>query len=372
MSFFFSVFGATDRELALALVIDFAKEFVILLTIILALKTLEHWKRALWLLVLSAGTLAAMSTYQVLTGNYAQIFWGFADSSHEQVLSGVYDVRLIGPLADPNFYGLILVAVAPVAIYLFLDEKRLWLRITAVLAAFFMVFIILNTYSRGAFVALILILGLIALERKISPSLLAGIGVGVLLFAPLLSGSFGERMSSLLDLGSSAETAVYEESSFRGRTSEYISGILMFIEHPILGVGIGNYRRNYQKYSSRLGLDSRTEARGAHSLYIEIMSETGILGIVTFMGMIISLMRGIRRARKKSKRIHTNPSWQSGMIAIQMALTSFLLASIFLHGAYIRYLWLLVALAVAGMRLIELEPDIVEAKVSNRSTPILK
>ncbi len=346
-----SAFGATDKSLALNKVVDFVKDFIVVLTIILALETPRHWRNALWALVLSAAALAAMSTYQVLTGNYAQTFIGFAGNSQEQVLTEVYQSRLTGPLGDPNFYGLILVTAVPLALYFFLDEKRTLGRLTALAATLLLVFALLNTYSRGDFLALVLVLGLIALERKISPSLLAGVAVAALLLLSFLPDSFTDRMNSLGALGSSAETAVYQESSFRGRASEYISGLLMFADHPILGVGANNYPPNYQKYSSRLGLDSRTEEREAHSLYIEIIAETGILGLAAFTALIASLMISLHRARKKLHAANASPRWQRNLTALQMSLIAFLLGSIFLHGAYIYYLWLLIALGAAGIHL---------------------
>ena len=120
-----SAFFATDQALALDEVVDFAKDFIIVLTIILALETFHSWQQAIWLLILTALVLAAMSSYQVLSGDYAQTFFGFAGNGQEQVLTEVYQVRLTGPLEDPNFYGLILVAAVPLAVYYFLDDKRI-------------------------------------------------------------------------------------------------------------------------------------------------------------------------------------------------------------------------------------------------------
>jgi len=303
-----------------------------------------------------------MSSYQALTGNYDQIFGGFANSFQEQVLTEVYQVRLIGPLADPNFYGLIMVTAVPLAIYFFLGEKRLFLRIIALIATLSMVFVIINTYSRGAFVALVLILVIIALEQKISPTLLLSVVIGALLLMPLLPGNFDARIKSLVALGSSSEEAVQQESSFRGRSSEYISGFMMFVDHPLLGVGADNYPPNYQIYSSQLGLDSRTEEREAHSLYIETMAETGFAGIITFTGMLLTLLIGLPRARKRSKSSHRNSlREQRNLTAVLMSLIAFLLASVFLHGAYIRYLWLIVALGIVGINLVKKEQSFTDS-----------
>lgn len=357
-----SVFGATDRYLALDQVVDFAKDFVIVLLIVIALETASQWNFALWLVVLSGGILGIMSSYQSLTGNYDQIFGGFANSFQEQVLTEVYQVRVIGPLADPNFYGLIMVAAVPLAIYFFLGEKRKILRVVALIATLSMIFVIINTYSRGAFVALVLILLIIALEQKISASLLVSIGIGALLLMPLLPGNFDARIKSLVALGSSGDDTVQQESSFRGRSSEYISGFMMFVEHPLLGVGADNYPPNYQIYSSQLGLDSRTEEREAHSLYIETMAETGIAGIITLTGVLLSLLIGLPRARKTLQSSPRDTSReQRNLTAVLMSLIAFLIASIFLHGAYIRYLWLIIALGVVGINLAKKEQSVVSA-----------
>lgn len=357
-----SAFGATDRYLVIDQVIDFFKDFVIVLLIVIALETADQWNFALWLVVLCGGILGMMSSYQALTGNYDQIFGGFANSFQEQVLTEVYQVRVIGPLADPNFYGLIIVMAVPLAIYFFLGEKRPFLRLIALTAALSMVFVIINTYSRGAFVALVLILLLIALEQKISPSLLISIGIGVLLFMPLLPGNFDARIKSLVALGSSSEEAVQQESSFRGRSSEYISGGMMFLDHPLLGVGADNYPPNYQIYSSQLGLDSRTEEREAHSLYIETMAETGLAGIITLGGALLTVLTGLLRARKTVQSFPRDTSRERrNLTAVLMSLLAFLIASLFLHGAYIRYLWLIIALAVVGINLIRKEQPVISS-----------
>jgi len=155
---------------------------------------------------------------------------------------------------------------------------------------------------------------------------------------------------------------VQQESSFRGRSSEYISGFMMFVDHPLLGVGADNYPPNYQIYSSQLGLDSRTEEREAHSLYIETMAETGFAGIITFTGMLLTLLIGLPRARKRSKSSHRNSlREQRNLTAVLMSLIAFLLASVFLHGAYIRYLWLIVALGIVGINLVKKEQSFTDS-----------
>lgn len=348
-----SAFFAVDQVAALDHVFDFAKDYIIVITIILALATFDSWKQAVWVLIVVAMLIAALSTFQALSGNYSETFFGIAKNTQQEIIDNAVQVRQSGPIGDPNYFGLIIVMVIPIAVYYFLDDKRLFYRGIAGLSALLLIFVLLNTYSRGGFLALVLALGFIALERRISPALLLGVGVAFLLLLPLMPGNYTDRIGSLLSLGSSTETAVLEESSFRGRASEYISGLMMFVDHPLLGVGVENYRVNYQSYSSRLGLDGRTEERAAHSLYIEALAETGLIGFTTLSALLAILIFGLHSARKKLKIMNIEPEGQRGLIALQAGLIAFLAGSIFLHGAYIRYLWLLLALCSAGIHLAE-------------------
>ena len=159
-------------------------------------------------------------------------------------------------------------------------------------------FEILNTYSRGAYLALIIVLLLIFFELKLNPLfLLASIGFGFL-FLFVAPTDYLERFESLSVLSPTDEYGIYEDSALRGRSSEILTGLEMFLDKPILGVGAGNYENNYQKYAQDIGIELRLEERQPHSLYVQILSETGILGCAMFAGLVLTLMIGLNNARK--------------------------------------------------------------------------
>ncbi len=93
------------------------------------------------------------------------------------------------------------------------------------------------------------------------------------------------------------------EVSLRGRMSEYAVGIQMFLDKPILGIGYENYAANYLKYSMRLGLDPRRTERSAHSLYIEVLAEQGILGLLMFAFVLYSTFRSLINGKKIFQKI---------------------------------------------------------------------
>jgi O-antigen ligase len=75
-----------------------------------------------------------------------------------------------------------------------------------------------------------------------------------------------------------------------------IIAVQMFLENPILGVGKRNYQALYVEYSSMLGLDPRLEDRQAHSLYLELAAEMGMLGLLSFGGILLALFLSTARA----------------------------------------------------------------------------
>ena len=344
-----STFVARDRGISFEHVVDFAKEFFILLCIVYSLESQATWKRAIWLVILSAAALAALGTYQVISGNFTQTFWGFA-----VVTPDVTQMRLSGPIGDPNFYGQTLLAVLPLALYRLLDEKKLRLKLVAAISLGLLVFIILNTYSRGAFLGLVVVLTLTLIERRIKLSTILMIILAASFIMPLLlpflPHGFTERIQTL-SVFASEDATVHQEASFRGRTSEMISALMMFVEHPFLGIGVGNYEANYQDYARRLGLEYRTEERQAHSLYLEIIAETGSFGLIAFIGLFMSLIAGLYKTRRQSKRFDPPADWSTWLVSLQIGVIAYLTTSIFLHGDFIRYLWLLVALGATAIHI---------------------
>ena len=89
------------------------------------------------------------------------------------------------------------------------------------------------------------------------------------------------RFRSISDLAShnNAQRLLMWQSAWR-----------MFLDHPVLGVGPGNYARQYQtKYISPLATEP--EQSHAHSNYLEVLAETGVPGLAAFLAMFAVLLR---------------------------------------------------------------------------------
>lgn len=359
-----SLLVAENKSPAQDKIIEMIKNFVILVSIIYSLHAPKYWKQAIWITIIVTTILAALGSYQVITGNYVREFGGLAGTSRQEILDGVFQYRLSGPISAPNYWAQFLVAVLPLSIYRILDEKRLWIKIFAAVSALILVYAALSTYSRGGFLALIAVLILITLERRARPSLVIVVLAATLLILALLPANYSERIQSLLTLTRSDNlNTLYQESSFRGRLAEARAGLRMFGENPILGVGAGNYQFLYQEHARKLNIETRTGSREAHSLYIETLAETGLVGLAAFSLLFGSLLWGLFQVRKRMESQDQYKRWITWIAAIQMSITAYLISSIFLHGNYIRYLWILVALGSAGLylsrRILE-DPELID------------
>jgi putative inorganic carbon (HCO3(-)) transporter len=230
-----------------------------------------------------------------------------------------------------------------------LYEKKPIMKILAgwALAASFLTVVL--TFSRGGFLAMCGVVVLILLMRK--PPLvvvLCGVLI-VLVLIPFLPGAYFERIQTILEYLPFTGKDVRTEVSLRGRASEYAVGLEMFLERPILGIGYENYAANYLKYSMKIGLDPRRTERSAHSLYLQVLAEQGILGMLMFGFVLYSTFKSLARSKEIFHRISYD-GYADLAMAFQIGFIGYLAAALFIHGAYPRNLWLLIGVGLAAQQ----------------------
>lgn len=125
----------------------------------------------------------------------------------------------------------------------------------------------------------------------------------------------------------------------------------MLVANPVLGVGSGNYTSSFGEYSERVGSAIRDyeepdATRYPHNLYLEVGAETGLVGLVTFFLGVLAAFLGLSRARTRLMAVG-EVTGSALCLAFQIALAGYLISSLFLHGDFERYLWLLLAMAAA-------------------------
>ena len=342
---FSSLLYAADFEYALTAALRFLKDGIIAVIITILIRNGKILQGVIWALLLAGIFVGTISTYQGLSGNSSNTFGGFGQIGYQNIVSETEGTRLSGPVGDPNFYAQSMIVLIPIALSRFLKEKRWFLKALAGWAFLVTTLAVIFSYSRGAAVAI----GIMALFGMLySPPRLTDVLIGILLIVIIVTfipNPYIERLATIPDI-LGGKRGVLGDVSYRGRASEVIAAWLMFVDHPIFGVGVENYPVFYQSYSRKLGLDSRIEERQAHNLYLQIAAETGLAGILVFGWLLVSMMKGMLSAIKDLK--DAGIMWYSDLIlSFASGVVGYLAAALFIHGAYPRYFWLLVGVSLA-------------------------
>jgi len=140
--------------------------------------------------------------------------------------------------------------------------------------------------------------------------------------------SFTKKFLSIADL---------KDPATRHRFVMWHTGIDIIKEHPLLGTGMGTFKKIHPKYQSKY---LRTEKYGrfeglsrfVHNDYLEITANTGILGLGTFLWLIVTLYwTGLRRLKQISESKYS----PNLLIIILSSLTAVLIHSFFHYSFYL-------------------------------------
>ncbi len=328
--------------------------FFILIVLVLSLRDTVDFDRTLSAIVLAGLVLSGLTVYQQLTGSFDDTFAGFARTELRNIYDDSAGARSEGPVSA-NYFALILVVVVPLGVHRLLHRRDRLERVVGGVAAGLSVIAIGFTYSRGGLVALALtalpMTVWVPRERRRSFAVAAAVALvaGGVALAPT---QFGQRVAALGELTSAMQGGTPSDSALRGRISEMTSAAMMFADHPLMGVGYGNFETYYHRYARELALDGRREERQAHSLYLEVAAETGLIGIAAFGSLLFFAFTSVLRMRSVLLASGRETEAQAAT-AFAIALFGYLAGSVFLHLTYPRYFWLLLGIAFAARGTVE-------------------
>ena len=244
--------------------LDTAKHIAIALLIVAAATDIASVRMLVWALVAAGLVLGGAAAVTRLAPGSVSILDGFAGRSVQQIVGEVDSGRLVGPLDDPNSYAQVLVALVPFAWNRMLDARSPGARVIAAASLALVTAAVFATYSRGGLLALAIVVTLLLFLwhwRHLGRALLvAGLVAG--LTATLVPEAYRERTVALFGLLDDADGP--KDAALIGRRDEMVAALAMAGDHPLLGVGPGNYERNFQTYSRRLDLWPRQENRQAY------------------------------------------------------------------------------------------------------------
>jgi len=194
---------------------------------------------------------------------------------------------------------------------------------------------LLATYTRGAWMGFVVgVLALIPATRKGRWLLLGGL---IVLGLTTLAGPQHLRQR-FLTMGDPDDPTVKE------RVYMWRSGLTMWRQHPVLGVGPGGVKREYASYALPEAVKKRTGH--VHNTPLQVLVERGVLGLAAWVWIWAAFYaRGIRLLRRLPSEARQERALVAGSLA---AITGFLIAGLseytFGDSEVVMVAWALMAL----------------------------
>lgn len=251
-----------------------------------------------------------------------------------------------GTMSNSNDFAAHLLIALPFLLFVLLSSSTNSLfRLTSGLALLYGIFLVLDTASRGALVAL----GVAAVyifwrgSMRIRVAMLIGIPVLSVVSLAVLPKYVLARLGTFATSGTSAESLEAAESA-QSRRYVFETSVRYTLENPLVGVGPG-------QFATREGNNERTIGthgywHQTHNILTQVSSECGIPALIFFVGAIGATWWLIYRVQKQAQSFDLQEI-SVAAFCLGLALVSFFAASLFLNLAYRFYLPALTGLAIA-------------------------
>ncbi len=334
---------------------DFLEGLVLFFLITNVVRTPATLRRTIWTLLLVGALIGLLGFYQILTGTYSNNYGGFAQVSNAAfetgqttLLGAVEQPRLAGSVGEQNRHAQVMLMLVPLGIFLAMGTRSFALRIGALAMTVLVALGVATTFSRGAalaFVAMALIMAVlryVSLRHLVVAILVTGLVMGVAL--PQYSVRVLKLQGIIGLVRDEGTTQAQPDSALQNRAVEMMAAALVFADHPLVGVGPGMFKYYYAEYAVKAGGSVEPGlTRQAHNLYLGIAADTGLLGLILFFAVVVMLFRSLARTRRRL--LDKDPAMANLAAGFILALVVYLVTGIGLHFAYVRFFWIIVALA---------------------------
>lgn len=308
-----------------AIIADYLKYFLLYKLVSATVGTVERLRKVSFLIILFALILAVEGIQHFHSSNGLgwagqTLGWIDPDAARQGVRGRT---RWINIFDGPGVFCVVFTIAIPFVLQFLVGPSRWRRRILGLLVMVPIVIAIYYTGSRGGFLATLAVISIfLAIRWGFSPmklGIVTALGLLIFMIAPAY-------ITTLKDQSHSASH----------RVDMWSEGIEMLQHNPVFGIGKGNF----QRYTSMLI---------AHNSSIEIMGETGFVGLFFWSGLIYMSLKNIV-AYVQAEKDEIN---KSCVTALGLSVAGYVISSMFVTLEYETFYFLLGLCAVAGSQLAE-------------------
>lgn len=304
------------------------------------IKTRQQLYALVALLVLSTTVTSLYGLYQLKTVGATSEAWV------DTTLFEDIKARVGSTFENPNVLGEYLVLIIPVAIAMLWGQKGWFSKLVTLGLAAVMLACLVYTYSRGAYIGLMLAFAMFAVLRD-RRFVVLGV-IGLLLLPFVLPPSVINRFASIGNLS---------DTSSSYRISVWLGSLKVVQDYWPSGIGLGlePFKLIYPKYSLNAAY-----AHHSHNIYIQLLIETGIAGFAMFFAMAAvyykTLLSGFYKTRDKFA--------STFMIAVASGMAGYLaqgmVENIWYNNRVLLTFWVMLAFGMIAKALITKADEVLE------------
>ncbi len=310
--------------------------------------TVQRIHALLWAIILSE---LAVTSYSIIQSS--RVIWV------GERMSGV-NLGILGW----NFLGIAVAITIPYIAAMFVSQRSILS--TGLLAAtsLSMLWMLVLTASRGGLLNVLLSAGLtfLLVLRGKSRGRLVGLGIIAALFIAVSMAPqvFWQRLGTVWDSSGTSMNAVQEsaEESTQDRMAVLDRSIKYTLEHPVFGLGLGNF-----EVASGLQIGQPGAWMGTHNTFTQVSSEAGVPALLLLLALLVTAVLKMKRVIRAPVPADLNLVARATLAS----LLSFVFGALCAHLAYEYYLFYPVANAV-GIYAIAAETPQVEGAESRPPT----
>jgi probable O-glycosylation ligase (exosortase A-associated) len=248
--------------------------------------------------------------------------------------------------ANPNDLAAFCFLPLSIAWALLVTERKGLFRWGAMASVLVFPLLIFLTQSRGAFLAVLIVGGVALLRQRAKARALFVTAALLVVSLAVVPNAAWERFSGISKLTSAETIAEADpEGSAEARFNIWKTAVLIIKDHPVTGVGLGNYGLAQARYAHMVPGAPEGE-KDAHSTYLRMAAELGIPGLAVFLGILLATFRKSRSVRREVQDFAPRQAMQLSFL--ELGLAGYLVAGLFGSFGMLAFLYLHVAIVFAA------------------------
>ncbi len=222
----------------------------------------------------ACGLLAILESVQILPGEFPR--W---ETPFNRAALG---------FGQPNALGLFLAVTLPLATHKLVSARSNAQRVRGVAVTLLVAFGLVATFSRGSWLAVF-----------VGAAALAFAGAGKWTVRIWIVAVLGAVVTDVVSGGVLRDTIQRTMGDWvlEQRAVLMLAGLLMFFDHPLVGVGPGGFGEQLERYAVQIPELWDLQAT-PHNAYVQMGAETGAIGVAALLCFLVAVLAvAVRRAR---------------------------------------------------------------------------